>query len=108
MYEFGQIKYKNRILEERIDDFKGDTKLAVADRLEAFYRHFDKCKYVYRKGKIPKAKAFWCPDIKKLDEESKLPHLYHMLFNIGMIIVLLEKEQSKEKGKHVNNTHYAM
>lgn len=90
VYDFGQKKYNNRSLVDRVNDFDGDIKLAVADRLEAFNRHLDKCKYIYRKGNVPKAKAYWYPDIDKVDDESGLPHLYHMLFNIGMIIVLLE------------------
>lgn len=96
VYEFGQKKYKNRTLSERVQDFDGDKELAIADRLEAFHRHLSKCKYIYRKGKIPYATAHWVTDIKKLDKESELPHLYHMLFNIGMIIVLLESEGKDE------------
>ena len=78
--EFGRSKYKTPIL-DRIEKMGGKDR-AVKERIDACYRHLSQCTCSDEQYLI---------DANKLDNESKLPHLYHAFFNLGMAIYMHER-----------------
>ena len=76
---FGRSKY-NRTIAESIEPL-GGLEQAVINRRNACYRHILKAST----NGITK---------QVLDDESKLSHYKHAMFNLGMIILMLESEES--------------
>lgn len=84
---FGNIKYEGRRITDRIFEI-GGVELAIKERIDACYRHLNKCR------EISDEYSF---DYNNEDKESDLPHIYHAFYNLGIVITMLEIEKERQE-----------
>lgn len=90
---FGNIKYNGRTFKDIFDE-AGNFDSTKRDRLDACFRHLMELKDICDEGNLKYG---------ALDEESGLPHIWHAMYNLGMVITMedIEKEIKKVEYEYI-------